>query len=67
MSLFNSMFSFMQGSSLIGKEVTYLNELGQEVKGTVESVSKSGTNVLLKIDGQEVSVNQIKSISEKQE
>ena len=54
-----------EGSALLGKNVTYQNQLGDEVEGEVDSVfvDESG-EVRVRVDGESISMRQITSISQ---
>lgn len=54
-----------EGSALLGKTVSYDNEAGDTVEGAVESVfvDEKG-EVRVRVDGEEISMRQIKSISQ---
>ena len=53
----------MISSSLVGKHVTGLNDLGQPVEGTVESVKFTGGTPLLHVDGQDIALDTIEEVT----
>lgn len=51
-------------SNLVGRPVTYLDEGGQEVTGSVESVRFGATGPMLSVDGVEIAMNNLVSIGQ---
>lgn len=49
-------------SNMVGKNVTYLDEDGKAVSGTVDSVTFDVTGPMLQIGGESVSLGQVQSI-----
>ena len=54
-----------EGSALLGKNVTWVTEGGDEHQGTVESVFVNDSGeVRVRVDGEDISMRQISSISQ---
>ncbi|MEZ5974630.1 MAG: flagellar hook capping FlgD N-terminal domain-containing protein [Planctomycetota bacterium] len=57
------MAQLTDASALIGNNVIYSNELGQEVQGLVESVRFEGGTVMLSVDGTSVPLSAVGAVT----
>lgn len=66
MKSFTKDFSFTKAVGLVNKTITWVNENGEMQNGVVESIKVRNGDTFLKVDGNEITINQLSEVRDPQ-